>query len=618
MHIQGDIKNLILSVFPILDGEKITVKQTEDSAHGDFSTAIALESFKLIKKEGNLNEISSPLAFAEFLAGKINDNKPEWLEKVEAAAPGFLNFYLNKSNFASSVLNKALNKDFAAYSDTFKTKIIVEHTSVNPNKAMHIGHIRNAFIGDTIVRVLKKFNYNVEVHNYIDDTGLQVADTTLAVMSLNKIKPENQSFADFAWDIYSEINKLYETDKSFLEKRELISKDIEHGEGEIFEKSQEIVAKILEDHLDLMCQLGIRYDLLVYESDIVKGGFWKTAFEKLKSSPNFYLETEGKQAGCWVLKYKSEKFGNKVFVRGNGTVVYTGKDLAYHMWKFGVLGKDFSYLPSHYLGYALTRTSCKGVTNNDKGYGKANSIITVVDERQEYPQEMVRYGLEALGYTDEYNNYKHLSYGVVNLSAATGRALGIDVSGDSSVAMSGRKGVGVKARDLIKLLEVKIRETSESDQAFSIAIGAIKHYMLKYNPSSEIIFDYESALNLKGNTGPYLQYSYARARGIINKIESGGLNYSKDIAVDSATYELIKLMAEWSDILEKVSKDYVLSYISDYAFRLSSAFHKFYESNNVMKSEGNIRAFRISVVKAYLNTIEDVLSVMGIEAVDKM
>lgn len=618
MDMIKDIKNLIVDALN-LEESKINIEVPGDSKNGDYSSNVILENFKILNK----GEHSNPRSFALAVCEKINSSKPEWLEKVEAAGPGFVNFYVKNSFLSQVVLKEAIKNDFKLYSNEHKDKYIVEHTSVNPNKAMHIGHIRNAFIGDMISKILKKFDYNVEVHNYIDDTGLQVADTTLALMALDKEQPKDQSFADFCWDIYSEINRLYETDEELKHKREEISKGIEKGEGEIFDKSQAVVNKIVADHLELMRHIGINYDLLVFESDIIKSGFWATAFEKLKGSKNFYLETEGKQAGCWVLRYKDEKFGNKIFVRTNGTVVYTGKDLAYHMWKFGVLGKDFGYLLSHFGDINIHRTLAhKGDKSSSVSFGGASSIVTVVDERQEYPQEMVRYGLESLGYEKEYSNYKHLAYGVVNLSLNTAKVLGLSTDDEKdSYAMSGRKGIGIKARDLITLLENKIKERTPEADYQKIAAGAIKHYMLKYNTLTEIVFDYETALNLKGNTGPYLQYSYARAFNVLSKALNGSElspNYEAGENQDINSVELVKLMGEWPVVLEKVSKDFMLSYVADYAFKLSSAFHKFYETNNVLKAEESVKSYRLTVVQSYLNTIKDVLSVMGIEPLEKM
>ena len=629
MQIETTLKELISNALAEIIGKEaslaINLEIPSDSKNGDYSSPFALESFKTFMAGGLLGEMNSPRMFAEALSAKLNSYQSSFIEKVEVAGPGFINFHLNKQAFSATILKKALASDFYNYNDGLKTKIIVEHTSVNPNKAMHIGHLRNAFIGDMIVNILKKFNYKVEVHNYIDDTGVQVADTTLAIMEYGDHSLEkNQSFDDYAWDIYAEINKHYKTDKTLELKRENISKELERGEGEIYDLSQSIVFKIVQKHLELLRQFKINYDLMVYESDILGSHFWDIAFDKLKGTSAFYLETEGDQKGCWVLKYKDEKLGNKIFVRSNGTVVYTAKDLAYHMWKFGILGKDFDYVIEPAVGEFVYRTvtSTSGVASDrSASFGSASKIITVIDNRQEYPQEMVKYALQSIGYEEQYKNYNHLSYGVVNLSSATAKELGLDVDSEKgSYAMSGRKGIGVKAKDILRLLEEKVKEAGTESDFSAVAVGALKHYMLKFNTSTEIIFDYTDALNLKGNTGPYLQYSFARANNILAK--AGKQNYAYDEALkfemDENTFNLIKLMGEWNGVLEKASKDLILSYIADYAFRLSSAFHKFYETNNVLKSDAALMAFRLVIVKSYINTIKDVLDVMGIESLESM
>ena len=297
---------------------------------GDYSSHLALDLARVLKQ--------NPLVLAEEFAKKLNDL--DFIEKTDIVKPGYLNFFLSKEKLVASILQNIIE---TKHQEAIDKKIVIEHSSVNPNKAMHVGHLRNSILGDALARLFRSLGYRVEVQNYIDDTGLQVADTTNAILSLNKQPLPNQRFDDFAWGIYAEINKLYETRADLVEKRSHISEEIEKGNNEIATLAYETVNKIVDNHLELMSEFGILYDLLVYESDVIKFGFWETAFEKIKQTENFKLETEGKNAGCWVLKIEDPRFGDKVFVRSNGTKIYTAKDTAYHMWKFGLLDSDFKY-----------------------------------------------------------------------------------------------------------------------------------------------------------------------------------------------------------------------------------------------------------------------------------
>ncbi len=582
---------------------------------GDYSSHLALDLARVLKQ--------NPLVLAEEFAKKLNDL--DFIEKTDIVKPGYLNFFLSKEKLVASILQNIIE---TKHQEAIDKKIVIEHTSVNPNKAMHVGHLRNSILGDALARLFRSLGYRVEVQNYIDDTGLQVADTTNAILSLNKQPLPNQRFDDFAWGIYAEINKLYETRADLVEKRSHISEEIEKGNNEIATLAYETVNKIVDNHLELMSEFGILYDLLVYESDVIKFGFWETAFEKIKQTENFKLETEGKNAGCWVLKIEDPRFGDKVFVRSNGTKIYTAKDTAYHMWKFGLLDSDFKYCKwqRQFLNKDVYKTDKQGEEKIE--FGKADEIINVIDERQSYPQEMVKYALKSLGYEHASENYHHLAFGVVNLSKETAAKLGIDTSdGKTSYAMSGRKGVGVKTRDLLSLLIEKIESERKPIIEFDstviatskdVAVAALKHYMLKSNPSSAVTFDYEQAIQLTGNTGPYLQYSHARAAGILKAAGAFDYSYTKQEAITSGELELVRVLSEWDELKRATAKSLNLSLIADYAFRVSAKFHSFYETNIVNKAEDDVKKFRLTIVNSYKKIIAEVLDIMGIVAPERM
>lgn len=608
--IKKDLKDLIKKNYQIEVEPQVTTPQ--EKVHGDFATNV---SFSLSKQLGK-----PPLLIAEEVKRLMETS--ELIHKVEVAKPGFINFFIKKDDFVRSSLKAALDNSLIKQTDSVE-KVIIEHTSVNPNKAMHIGHLRNAVIGDTIARLLLRLGQNVEIHNYIDDTGVQVADTVNGLMNLNISQPKEQKFDDYCWDVYTAINKEYETSANLKEKRSEILHNIESGEANTINKVNEVVNKILECHLDLMSQFDIRYDLLVYESEIINRGFWETAFEGLKRSPKFILEKEGKNKGCWVLKIENKKYGDKVFIRSNGTKVYTAKDTAYHLWKFGLLGKDFLYSlwPEAYSQKKLWRTSAGGKEMDV--FGNGNKIINIIDERQSYPQEVVKYALETLGHNGQSQNLFHIAYGVVALSKDTAKVLGLDTSSEKNVyAMSGRKGIGVKVTDLLNLVTEEInKKQAKQNNDLSIkqnAIAAIKHYMLKYSPTSNIVFDYKQALQMNGNTGPYLQYSHARAASIIKKAGAFSINTDKSEDLTESEKDLIKVISSWGNVAAKTAETLNISAIAEYAFELSKSFHTFYEHNNVLNAEEKVKSFRLTVVQAYINVIRDVLGVLGITAPESM
>lgn len=616
--LQARINNVISTLWENDKKLEFSFEKPNIKEHGDYTANIAM---LLAKHLGQ-----APMTVAEKIVERLG--KIEFVEKIEIAKPGFINFYLDNDILVTNTLRAAIEGTLLDPVQQHN-KVIVEHTSVNPNKAMHVGHIRNAILGDSIIRLMKRLNYKVEVHNYIDDTGVQVADTVNALLNLDIKQPDNQNFDDFCWDIYSEINREYETNTDLLTKRTEVLHQIEERDNDIAKEAKIIVDKIVDCHLELLADFDIKYDLLVYESDIIDFAFWETAFELLKQSPHFIFETVGENKNCWVLKYENEKFGDKIFVRSNGTKVYTAKDTAYHLWKFGLLSKDFLYKEwsRKFNNHTTWKTDMEGEMR--KGFGNANIIVNVIDERQTYPQEMVKHALSSLGYREEAQNYTHVAYGVVSLSKQTAEALGVDVSDGKDVyAMSGRKGIGVKVTDLVKLLEneiEKIQEDPDLDRSISgvaqirdIAIGAVKHYMLKYNPNSMVTFDYQQALQLVGNTGPYLQYSHARASNILEKAGNYERLFSKGKPLTDSELDLAKQVGRWPEIIEVALDTFNISAIVDYAFELSQTLNTFYEHNNVLKSDQKTKSFRLTLVEAYTNVIKDALNILGIMAPQRM
>lgn len=611
-QIADQIKRIVSEEYGVEIEPKVDIPV--DRKFGDYTTNVAMQITKIVKK--------SSLDIAKNISEKFKLNI---VENVNVVSPGFINFELSKKEFTKIVFDKYLSENFYSRPlSNLSQKVLVEHTSVNPNKAMHVGHLRNVFLGDSISRLLKRYGYKVEVENYIDDTGLQVADTTAAVMYLGKqFDPSEQEFDDYAWDIYTEINKKFDTDPELAEKRKGVLKGIEEKGSDINKKAEDVVEKILECHLSQLADMGIEYDLLVYESDIIHSDLWDVVFEKLKKSPNFILETEGKNKGCWVLKYSGDG-GDKIFVRSDGTKVYTAKDTAHHMWKYGLVKSNFSFIrkiiPN--VNYEIWRSAVN--TEDHDEFGHVDKVVNVIDERQSYPQEMVKLALKQLGYEKQSENYEHIAYGVVSLSRNTANQLGIDTSDNAqSYAMSGRKGIGIKSKDLLKLLITKIKEEKLQDKdhidAHSIALAALKFYMLKNHPKSSVLLDLDEALNIEGYTGPYLQYSYARAKKILTKGGQSAEFNDVNFEITEHEYALIQKIAEWEDLLNEVSNSLSISYITEYLYQIASLFSTFYQNQSVLKAESeDQKNFRLKLVQLFVNVLEDGLKILGIPVIEEM
>lgn len=604
-------------------GLEISVEQPARIAHGDYTTNVALQLARHLRKP--------PIQIAAHLAGELRTLP--MASRVEAAAPGFVNIWLDWRWWAShGTLRPEPSKARAA------EKVVVEHTSINPNKAAHVGHLRNACIGDTLARLLRRAGYRVEVHNYIDDLGNQVADTVVGILHV-PITGSYKRFGDFCWDVYARVSQAYERDEALKARRAEVLHALEAGDNNTAWLGRLVAERIVQEHVAEMGAFGISYDLLVWESDIVREGLWAAAFEQLKRSPLFVKETRGRLAGCWVLKQPQqeqegpaeaadgqedeaddEHLTDKVLVRSNGVLTYTAKDIAYHLWKFGLLGKEFRY---RRFAQGLWTTAPEGTS---RPFGRAKRVLNVIDRRQEYPQAMVRLALQALGFGEAAGVLHHVSYGVVSLSPATAARLGMDTSdGRPSYPMSGRQGIGIKIRDLLDLMEASIdRERSRQAGLSSraIAAGAIRYFLLRYNLGTEIVFDMDSALDVHGNTGPYLMYAHARAAGILRKggLESRSVPPAPERMPEVSEVEraLLRHLADWPDTLETAAEQLNPTLVATYAYELAQRFTNFYENMPVLKAPEDERPFRLWLVALSRAVLADALDVLGLPAPERM
>src|SRR6185295_5891784 len=532
--------------------------------------------------------------------------------------------------------------------------VIVEHTSINPNKAAHIGHLRNATLGDTFVRVLRHRGREVGIQNYIDDTGVQVADVVVGFLHMEKmglaeVERIGGKFDDYCWDLYARVGDFYAQDPARRRLQAETLHAIEAGGNETARLAAHVAARIVDFHLATMDRLAIRYDLLARESDILRLHFWERAFELLKQAGALRLETEGKNAGCWVLTMEAEGADeDKIIVRSNGTVTYTGKDIAYQLWKMGHLDRDFRYRRQKRYddGHVLwTTTSADGEKDAPK-FGHARDVYNVIDTGQSYPQRVVKAGVAALGHAEAAAGTHHLAYEKVVLSPATARAMGYAISDEeTAVKVSGRKGLGVKADDLVDALvrkargEIDVREDAREGErrsgderagaARDISVGALRYFLLKFGRTKIITFDMEEALAFTGETGPYIQNGVVRARNIRAKLEEEGHRVADLVArarrldlgawlsteEGDEVWSLLVLMARSDEVAEQAVRSEEVALLAKHTFAVAQAFHSYYQKPkySVLHAESeDLRALRTMVVDAFVRHMQVLTGLLGI------
>ncbi len=627
---------------------------------GDLATPVAFELARRLRK--------APRAIAQDIAAALGPI--DGIARVEATPNGYLNVYLDRVSFARAVLgDHGPTLDHGPETMAHRPpKAIVEHTAINPNKAAHIGHLRNSALGDTLVRVQRFRGVPVEVQNYIDDTGVQVADVVVGFRELERRNlddirriADGSRFDYYCWDLYARVTQWYDEDKERLTIRAATLHDIEHGGTAASEIGKFIADRIVRCHLLTMARLNVDYDLLTWEGHILRLQFWARAFEILKEKGAVYLQAEGKLAGCWVMKIDEEDAPGededgdereKVIVRSNGTVTYVGKDIAYQFWKLGLLGRDFHYrqFSTRPNGSVLWSTSDTPGDEAHPPFGRASATYNVIDVRQSYLQKLLKQALRTLGYADEAERATHFSYEMVALSNATARTLGYlatDAPDDKRgfVDVSGRKGQGVKADDLLDTLISRAEtEVAKRNPEFSpvehrriaemIAVAAVRYFMVKYSRTKIIAFDIDEALAFEGESGPYLQYAVVRAQNIFAKLrERDGLDEAAvlatlgDIAageLDGAAgnHDLWALILEASrldEIVEQVVRTLEFSVLAKYAFGLAQMFNGFYHRYPILNEEqAGARLWRAAGVAYFRAQLTRALDLMGIAVPPRM
>ncbi len=616
----------------------VAIEQPRQSEFGEMAVPAAFQLAKQLRQ--------APKKIAAELAEEIGPIPG--VAAMEVAGNGYINIRLDRGAYAADLM-----RGDSAEAAGSNEKIIVEHTNINPNKAAHIGHLRNATLGDTFVRMMRASGKRVEVQNYIDNTGVQVADVVVGFHYLEKkgVADVQALLADpavrfdyYCWDLYAYTSGYYKDHPESLPWRSATLHAIEAGEGEVAELAHLVADAIVKAHLKTMLRLDVEYDVLPRESEILHLKFWASAFELLKERKAIYFETEGKNSGCWVMPGLSEE--GKVIVRSDGTVTYVGKDIAYQLWKFGLLGKDFYYQPfqTYADGRVLWVTTDQPATPAQQ-FGHGTRVFNVIDARQSYLQDVVVAGLRALGYNDQAEQSIHFNYEMVALSPRCCADLGIPLSEEDRkrpyVEVSGRKGLGVKADDLMDSLiakaleEVSSRHPDDAAEknlhiATQIAIAALRYFLLKFTRNTVIAFDLQEALSFEGETGPYVQYSAVRARNILRKLEERGEqipDFAKELDTAAMARQL-QFEDFWQMLLAASKVDSAVesavhsgepAHVARYAFQLAQAYSNFYQKYSIIHEPDRERkVFLLWMTDFFRRQLERTGGILGIQIPEYM
>jgi arginyl-tRNA synthetase len=663
--VRGRMADAVARLYNIPVDDPALVSMAVDAppnrALGDLAVPLAFELARRLRK--------APRMIAQEIVAALGTI--EGVARVEAAPSGYVNFFLDRAHWIRAWLRAP-----SGAGERSAGKAIVEHTAINPNKAAHIGHIRNAALGDAFGRLLRFLGRRVEIQNYIDDTGVQVADVVVGFRELEgkslagvRALADTSRFDYYCWDLYARVTEWYEEDKARLKIRAAALHDIEHGGNDTAAIARFVADRIVRCHLATMRRMRIGYDLLTWEGDILRLHFWSHAFDFLKKTGAVFLQREGKLEGCWVMRIEDDPAAaaepaadtavddagaeprEKVIVRSDGTVTYVGKDMAYQLWKFGLLGKDFHYRVFEDGDHPLWSTTSDpaSASPNPPAFGRASWVCNVIDTRQSYLQKLVKQALAALQFTEQAAHSIHYAYEMVALSHGTARELGYDTSAEADrpfVEVSGRKGLGVKADDLLDRLtdkaaaEVAKRnpELSEAEVrqiAEAIATAAVRYFMVKFSRGKVIVFDIDEALSFEGESGPYLQYAVVRANNIFKKLEErhalgestviSGLDATPATVLegsDEEAHDLWGLMLEAArldEVVDQAVRTLELSVLAKYAFGLAQVFNGFYHKYPVLNEDRpDARLWRAAAVAYYRAQLTKALDLMGCAVPAKM
>jgi arginyl-tRNA synthetase len=637
----------------------IDLRLSARSSFGDYSIPVMPWAGK--------NKLGRPSQdIAEALAIILRIMHIPGISEITITRPGFLNFRLNRPVMGRSIIERVMEAgpDFGHTDTGVGTRVVVEHTNINSNKAAHVGHLRNACIGDTVARMLRSQGYHVEVNNYIDDTGVQVADVLVGFILLNEgilqLPEGNEQLPGEPFDyycsrVYVAVGRAYEIEPELLDLRKVVLRAIEQGDEPSSGPDYPVIAtdishQIVQAHLKTMARINVSYDLLTWESAILHAGLWKRTFEMLRDRGLLEKPETGAAAGCWILPFgegevkigEGKRTSDKIIVRSDGTATYTAKDIAYQLWKFGLaddpqIGVHFQFAlwGRQHDGRMLwtMRTPQGNVPTSEetgfKRFGHAKRVINVIDVRQSYLQQVLYESLRRLGFTEQANNSTHLAYAIVTLSAATAARLGVDTTeGHEFYAMSGRKGIEIKADDLINAAIARMQETKPDlpdETAAILAASAIRYFMIRFGLQQIIALDIDEVLRANGDTGVYLQYAYARANSILRKLEESGYQAPEHLEVlpdqlEQSEWELLGHIDAYPRTLAEATAALAPHMLASYMYDLAVHFNDFYEHTSpiLKETDERVKALRVWLVKATEQTMDNALRALGFVPLERI
>lgn len=615
-----------------IDGIKYTLTEPQNTEFGELTSNLA---FQLVQRYH-----SSPYLIAKDLVDSLSilldKQGSQLLKTIEAHPSGHINFRADWDSYPRAVISEILNDSYRKFDFGGGKRVIIEHTSVNPNKALHVGHLRNMIIGDVLFRILSAVNYDVSVLYYVDDSGLQVADIVVGFLYAGFPTDPPDPKAKFDQycgnEVYVKINDLYTKNQDLQQKRKSVLRSIEEGDSNVSRFAKDISLRVLKDQLETCWGLKVRYDLLNFESDIVASKMWEKMFEVLKNKGRATYENEGKNKGCWVIK-GSDRDDDKVLVRSDGTLTYVAKDLPYAAWKMGLFSDPFLY-------YAFSKqwdNTVLWADTLDKHVGSppqrqfagAEIVINLIDSRQSRLQAIISSALSAVAEFDR-ERYIHLSYEPVTLSSRTAKSMGLDIR-NTSAHMSGRKGIYVIADEIMEILykkakeEIRMRHPNMIDPELcdiseSLGRAAVRYNLAKQDLDRPIVFDLEESLNLDGDSGPYLQYAFARSQRLLEKGELTlqSIIYANQLH-DREELNLIRELSKMDLIVEQCSSQLSPKILARYAHNLAVAFNLFYERIPILKAANeSLVSARLLLVQAFNIVMRVALNYLGIDPLNRM
>jgi arginyl-tRNA synthetase len=604
-----------------------TIEKPPDPKLGDFTSTIALKLAKQLEMK--------PLDVAKKIWQNIEATKSGGpFERIEVKPPGYINFFIRYPNLAKMTVERVIEQAdrYGENEDGKGRKTLVEHTSINPTKPLHIGHLRNAVIGDIISKIYSACGWKVEVENLIDDLGRQVAVLVWALKNnIHLDVPRDNDMKLDLWYglVYSKADSRLSAEPDLEKQIEEIMLELHDETSETSRFARMVSEKCVESNLETTSRIGVFYDLLVWESDIGHAHVWDEAFQKLKGTPeHFGIETEGEYRGCFVAKlghleeFKDLKSSDKVIVRSSGVPTYIASDIAYQMWKFGLLDTDMRYRVHHvqHGGRTLWTSSLIFAKEQENKFADADRVINVIGYEQSYLQQIIRSCLKLLGYQEESDNSIHLAYKHVEVaggrfSGRSGNWFGFHA--DAVVNRTSLQAYEQATKNHPELPELKKREIAEI-----IGVGAVRYWLAKSKLDQTIIFDYDKVTDFNGETGPYVQYAAVRASSIVQKSgEAEPIDFSKidfNLLSHDVDIDLVKEVAAFPGIVEECAKSYSPSLLASYAFSLATKFNKFYEKRPVLTAPDKAKKARLALVAASRQTLLNVLSLLGIQVPEQM